>query len=170
MLLLLCISPLHPLQFGGSLRLAIGLPASVPGEVASTGLAWRRKGSLMVSVPHELGGVYPQLGGGIRSRLDVFGNRERWRDFEQGCGKTQKVLKGTLVLAGNRQTSCSYVHSFLPSSFTPSPLCLSYRSHPQDAQSGGRQKGLQHAKKHQRVKERTSSWRTQGHFPEGAPF
>lgn len=123
-----------------------------------------------MSVPHELGGVYPQLGGDICSRLDVLGNRERWRDFEQGRGKTQIVLKGTLVLAGNRQTSGSYVHSFLPSSFTPSPLCLSYSSHPQDAQSGGRQKGQQHTKKHRRVKERTSSWRTQGHFPEGAPF
>lgn len=73
---------------------------------------------MIVRAPRELDGAQPQLGRGIHSRLNVFGNREQWRDLEQGNGKTQKVLQGTLVLARNKQTSCSCVHSFLPSFFT----------------------------------------------------
>lgn len=47
------------------MRTAAGLHASMPGEVASTGLTWRRKGSLVVSVTQGLSAVYPQLGGGV---------------------------------------------------------------------------------------------------------
>lgn len=49
------------------MKLAPALHASVPGEVSSTVLAWRRKGCLMVSVTSGLSGAYPQLGRGIYS-------------------------------------------------------------------------------------------------------
>lgn len=95
----------------------------------------------MMSVTHGLSGAYPELGRDIHSRLDVLGDRELWRDFEQGSDETEQGLKETLVLAGNWQTSSSSAHSFLPSSFTASPVCLSYRSHLQGDQSARRRTG-----------------------------
>lgn len=69
-----------------------------------------------------------------------------------------------------QETSRLTAHVFIHFCLLPSPLCLSYRSHPQSAQLGKREKAQQHIKKHQKVKGRTTpSWRTQARLLEGAP-
>ena len=69
-----------------------------------------------------------------------------------------------------QETSRLTAHVFIHFCLLPSPLYLSYRSHPQGAQPGRREKAQQHTKKHQKVKGRTTpSWRTQARLLEGAP-
>lgn len=80
--------------------------------------------------------------------------------------KPKRYFQGTLVLARNKQTSCSCVHSF----HFFLHLCVSAIEAILKVLSLEEEKAQQHTKKHQKVKGRTTpSWRTQAHLLPRAP-